>query len=321
MFREIEEQVLAEKPLSFRQAEELLNLEEQHCLELLALANRIRKHFQGNGVDLCAIINGKSGKCSENCAFCAQSAYHGVGIDTYDLLDKESILSRAKMLERAGSHRFAIVTSGRGIKAGKELDKLVDIFADLAKETSLGLCASLGIIDYSVAQRLKETGLQRYHHNVETASGFFSNICSTHTYAERIATIKVVQDVGLSVCSGGILGLGESKKQRVEMAWEIKNLAVDSVPLNFLNPIRGTPLEKQGVLNPWEALKTVAVFRLLMPKTNLRFCGGREVVLRDLQGLGMLAGANGLMLGNYLTTGGRKIEDDLEMLKDLGFSY
>jgi len=321
MFKDLEKQILGGTSLGFQQGEELLDLDESRCLELFSLANRVRKYFQGDRVDLCAIINGKSGKCSENCSFCAQSVHHSVKIATYELLDKESILARARLMEREGAHRFAVVTSGRGIAEGKELDKLVDIFAALARETNLGVCASLGILSLPVAQRLKEAGLQRYHHNVETAASFFPNICSTHSYQERIATIKAAQEAGMTVCSGGIFGLGESKKQRVEMAFEIKNLGVDSIPINILNPIIGTPLGDRNPLDLWDVLKTVAVFRLIMPRTNLRFCGGREFSLRDLQALGMLAGANGLMVGNYLTTNGRDVKDDLKMLTDLGFVY
>lgn len=321
MLKELEERIISGGEISFSEAEGLLEISDQSTLEVLAVANRIRKHFQGDGVELCSIINAKSGKCTENCAFCAQSIHHQVYIQAYQLLDREVILNRAKLMEKEGAHRFALVISGRGVKEGSELDRLVDVIAVLAKEVKLGLCASLGLLTPQAADRLKEAGLSRYHHNVETARSFFPRICSTHTYEERVETIKTVRKLGMSVCSGVIVGMGESKKQRVEMAREIKDLGVDSVPINILNPIKGTPLGERAAPNPWEILKTVAVFRLIMPRTNLRFCGGREINLRDLQALGMLAGANGLMIGNYLTTTGREPKTDLQMLVDLGFSF
>lgn len=319
MLKKLEELVKGGGVISFQEAEELLKLEQGQILELLAVANRVRKHFQGDQVDLCSIINVKSGKCSENCGFCAQSAHHQVSVEVYNLLDKATVSARASLMERAGAHRFALVSSGRGVKEGKELDKIIDLIVTLKQETSLTLCASLGLLTPGAAARLKESGLDRYHHNLETAESYFSEICTTHSYQDRIDTVKVAQEAGLTICSGVILGLGESQKQVIEVAEAIRRLEVDSVPLNILNPIKGTPLGNNPLMDPWQVLKIVAVFRLMMPKTNLRFCGGRETNLRDLQALGMLAGANGLMIGNYLTTAGREPEIDLQMLKDLGF--
>lgn len=319
MFKELEEFIKSGGIIGIQKAEKLLNLEQEQTLELLAVANRVRKHFQGDQVDLCSIINVKSGRCSENCAFCAQSAHHQVNIEVYDLLDREVVLARAKLMEQAGAQRFALVSSGRGIKEGKELDQIIDLIATLKRETNLSLCASLGLLTPDAAAKLKEAGLDRYHHNLETAESYYAKICSTHSYQDRINTIKIAQEVGLTVCSGVILGLGESQQQIIEVAEAIRELNVDSVPLNILNPIKGTPLGNNPLVDAWQVLKIVAVFRLMMPKTNLRFCGGRETSLRDLQALGMLAGANGLMIGNYLTTAGREPEIDLQMLNDLGF--
>jgi len=321
MLRELEERVIAGGELTVQEVLEVLELGTNETLELLAAANRIRQHFQGDKVDLCSIINVKSGKCSEDCAFCAQSVHHGVEIQTYELLDPDAVLVRAKLMEKVGAHRFALVSSGKGVNGGKEFEKILEIIAALKKETSLALCASLGLLTFDAATRLREAGLQRYHHNIETAESFFPQICSTHTYRERIATIKIAQEAGLSICSGVLIGLGENREQRMEMAYAIKELNVASVPFNVLNPIKGTPLGERVLLDPWEILKSLAAFRMIMPKTNLRLCGGREINLRDLQALGMLAGVNGLMIGNYLTTSGKEPIDDLKMLKDLGFSY
>jgi len=321
MLKELEQRIIAGGEVKLPEVLKVLEFGPSETLELLAVANRIRQHFQGDKADLCSIINVKSGKCSEDCAFCAQSAHHGVETQAYELLDKDSVLDRAKLMEKAGAHRFALVSSGRGVKGGKELERIIDIITALKKETSLSLCASLGLLTLDAAARLREAGLDRYHHNIETAESFFPQICSTHTYRERIATIEIAQKAGLSICSGVLIGLGENREQRMEMAYAIKELAVDSIPFNILNPIKGTPLGESAFLDPWEILKTLAAFRLIMPKTNLRLCGGREVNLGDLQVLGMLAGTNGLMIGNYLTTSGREPADDLKLLKDLGFTY
>lgn len=304
--------------------EEALNIlteSDSFDLNLLNRANEVRKKYQGDKVDLCSIINVKSGRCSEDCAYCAQSSFHHTDIKKYALLSKEEVLDKARLMEKAGARRFALVSSGRGLTEGRELDKIVDILYALKQETNLHLCASLGIAERSVLCRLKEAGLSRYHHNLETAASYYPSICTTHTFAERVNTVTAAKEAGLSVCSGVILGLGESRTQRIEVAESLRNLKVDSVPINILNPLPGTKLEKQQPLEVWEILKTLAVYRLMLPETNLRLCGGRELRLGDFQALAMLSGINGLMLGNYLTTKGRTPEIDLLMLKELGFTF
>lgn len=304
--------------------EEALNIlteSDSFDLNLLNRANEVRKKYQGDKVDLCSIINVKSGRCSEDCAYCAQSSFHHTDIKKYALLSKEEVLDKARLMEKAGAKRFALVSSGRGLTEGRELDKIVDILYALKQETNLHLCASLGIAERSVLCRLKEAGVSRYHHNLETAASYYPSICTTHTFAERVNTVIAAKEAGLSVCSGVILGLGESRTQRIEVAESLRNLKVDSVPINILNPLPGTKLEKQQPLEVWEILKTLAVYRLMLPETNLRLCGGRELRLGDFQALAMLSGINGLMLGNYLTTKGRTPEIDLLMLKELGFTF
>lgn len=304
--------------------EEALNIlteSDSFDLNLLNRANEVRKKYQGDKVDLCSIINVKSGRCSEDCAYCAQSSFHHTDIKKYALLSKEEVLDKARLMEKAGARRFALVSSGRGLTEGRELDKIVDILYALKQETNLHLCASLGIAERSVLCRLKEAGLSRYHHNLETAASYYPSICTTHTFAERVNTVIAAKEAGLSVCSGVILGLRESRTQRIEVAESLRNLKVDSVPINILNPLPGTKLEKQQPLEVWEILKTLAVYRLMLPETNLRLCGGRELRLGDFQALAMLSGINGLMLGNYLTTKGRTPEIDLLMLKELGFTF
>lgn len=288
----------------------------QDLWELLWAARQVSRNFHGNKVDLCSIINAKSGRCSEDCAFCAQSSHYQTGVAIYPLLSVEEILERAKVMESKGARRFSLVTSGRGIPGG-DFDKIIHIYNTLREKTGLGLCASLGIIDYKKALRLKEAGVSMYHHNIETSGSFYPEICRTHSFGERVETINSVREAGLTVCSGGIIGMGEKWEHRVEMAFQLKEMGISSVPLNLLTPIGGTPLWGRPVPAPLEALKTVAMFRLVLPGAVLRLAGGRESALRDLQSLALVSGVNGLMVGNYLTTGGRRVEDDLKMLEDL----
>lgn len=284
---------------------------------LLSGAGLIRDHHYGHGVRLCAIVNAKSGRCPEDCAFCAQSAHHHTRIETYALMEPPEILRQARQAEAMGARRFSIVTSGKALTEN-ELAKVVQALRLLKKETGLCLCASLGMLTREHAHQLKEAGLNRYHHNLETAPSFFSEICTTHRYEEDLDTLRCAREAGLEVCSGGIFGLGESPAQRLELAYTLKEVGVDSVALNFLNPIPGTPLEGAVTLTPLEILRSVALFRFILPDKDIRICGGREAGLRDLHPLVIWAGANGIMIGNYLTTQGRDHRADLRMIQDLG---
>ncbi|HEU0265650.1 MAG TPA: biotin synthase BioB, partial [Geobacterales bacterium] len=271
---------------------------------LLAEANGLRHHFFGDQVQLCAIINAKSGRCPENCAFCAQSGHHATTAPVYPLLDEEQILAGAREAEGLGASCFGIVTSGTTIRPGAELEQVCHTLRRIRKETSIAPSCSLGIIDAETAQLLKDAGATSYHHNLETSRSFFPSICSTHDYEEDVATIRIAKKAGLSVCSGGILGLGESMAQRIELAVTLRELQVDSVPLNFLTPVAGTPLADASFLTPQECLIIIALFRFLLPTTPIKVCGGREYNLRELQSWIFLAGASGTMTGNYLTTVG-----------------
>lgn len=305
--------------------EEALALEKVQGADLYflsAYASKIREVFNGDKVDLCSVVSVRTGGCQENCAFCAQSVHHQTDTKVEINLDEEDILKRAKAMEEAGVHRFDIVTSGKGYKLGDpEFTKILDIFRRLRKETSLKLCACLGGIGKEEARILRDTGVTRYNHNLETAKSFFSQIVSTHSYEEREKTIGVVKKIGMEVCSGGIIGMGETFAQRIEFAFALRELEVDSIPINILNPIPGTPLDGKEPLNPLEIIKTMAIFRMILPKPNIRFAGGREVSLKNLQVLGLISGINGMLTGNYLTTKGQGISVDLSMLEDIGLKY
>lgn len=287
---------------------------------LFAEASRVRDHHVGSAVHLCSIINAKSGRCAENCAFCAQSAHHDTGTPVYPLVDEDEIVRCAALAEKNGAGCYGIVTSGTSINKGDELDRVCRAVARIRTETGISPSCSLGIMDEETALRLKDAGMETYHHNLETARSFFPQICTTHDYEDDVATIRAAKKVGLKVCCGGIFGLGESFAQRIEMALTLRELNVDSVPLNFLNPVAGTRLESADNLTPLECLTIIAVYRFLLPDRRLSVCGGREKNLRELQSWMFLAGADGTMTGNYLTTPGRPPELDRQMLTDLELS-
>lgn len=284
---------------------------------LFAEAARIRDRFVGSSVFLCSIINAKSGRCAENCAFCAQSAHHDTGAQVYPLVDEDEMVRCAALAEQNGAGCYGIVTSGTSVNNADELDRICRTVTRIKAETGISPSCSLGIMDRETALRLKNAGMETYHHNIETARSFFPEICTTHDYEEDVATIRAAKAAGLRVCCGGIFGLGESFAQRIEMALTLRELDVDSIPLNFLNPVAGTRLENADNLTPLECLTIIAVYRFLLPDKRLSVCGGREKNLRELQSWMFLAGANGTMTGNYLTTPGRPPELDKQMLKDL----
>ncbi|MCT4534595.1 biotin synthase BioB [Halodesulfovibrio sp.] len=312
-----EEVVQSGKGVSRADAETLINLPESATLDLLAGAQRIRSSLTASPSFTCGIVNAKSGKCSENCSFCAQSKYHDTGAPIYPLLDPETLLTRAKELEAGGANRFGIVTSGMAL-SDNELDTICEAALAITTHTSIKVCGSLGQLSPDMATRLREAGFSSYHHNLETARSHFSAICNTHEYDEDIASVQNALKAGFRVCSGGILGLGENRNQRVELACTLRDLNVPSIPLNFLTPVKGTRLENQPLLAASEALRAITVFRFILPTQDILIAGGRENTLRDLQSLIPMAGANGLMIGNYLTTSGRSMHDDINMLTNLG---
>ncbi len=306
--------------ISYDEAVELIHTSDEDTMVLLAMADKIRQKFNGDEVDLCAIVNARSGKCSENCKFCAQSAHYDTGVTEYPFMDDDSILDAARKAKEAGAIRFSIVTSGRNTTNPREFEQILHVLRRIHDEVGIEICCSLGILEPEQAKKLKEVGVTRYHSNIETAPSNFPNICSTHSYEDKMYTLKNAREAGIRVCSGGIFNLQETLEQRVEMAFELKRLGVDSVPLNILNPIKNTPFQDNKPLNPLEILRTFAVFRFILPHAQIRTAGGREVNLRDLQAYALTGGLNGLMVGNYLTTEGRAPEEDLQMIRDLGLT-
>ena len=318
MIIEYAEKVLKGGEITSEEAVKLINVPDQDTMLLLAMADRIRQRFNGDEVDVCAIVNARSGRCPENCKFCAQSAHYHTGVTEYPLLSVEELVAAAKKAKAVGAVRFSIVTSGRGQSKADDFENILQALIRIKEEVGIEICTSLGILTPEQAIKLKEVGVTRYHANIETAPSHFPDICSTHSYEDKMSTIQAAKEAGIRVCSGGILGLNETPEQRVEMAFELKRLNIDSIPLNLLNQIEGTPFQNNKSLTPLEILRAFAVFRFILPKALIRTAGGREVNLRDLQALALNGGMNGIMVGGYLTTGGRRPEDDKTMLKDLG---
>jgi len=294
----------------------LLNATGAELTAVFAGAHWLREKQFGQRAELCSIINAKSGRCPENCACCAQSAHHQTDTPVYGLKSVEEILRGARAAEAEGAHCYGIVTSGTRISAGAEMAQILQALGRIRRETSIDPSASLGILDRETATALAAAGCVTYHHNLETARSFFPRICTTHDYEEDVETVRVAKAAGMKVCCGGIFGLGESLDQRYELGLTLRQLEVDSVPLNFLNPIEGTPLAGQACLTPMDCLRVIALFRYLMPSQSISVCGGREPNLRDFQSWIFMAGASGTMIGNYLTTSGRNREIDLQMFKD-----
>lgn len=288
--------------------------------DLFATATRVRERFHGDNVDICSIVNAKSGACGENCSFCAQSSRHSTGAPVYPLISVDQMGKAAESAKKNGAKRFCIVTSGRGIDSDEDLKNIAQGIGRV-RDAGLSPCATLGALSKQQLAYLKSAGLHRYHHNIETSREFFPNICTSHTYDERITLLQQGRALGLSLCSGGILGMGESMEDRIRMALALREAEVDSVPLNFLMPIAGTPMEKVAAITPLEALLSIALFRLLLPSKQIRICGGRGTALRSLHPLIFMAGADGFLIGNYLTTTGPDPADDLRMLSDLGLQH
>ncbi len=319
--QKLTDKILSGGSATHSEAQTISGLEgHEELFMLLFHANTIRNHFRSSVIQLCAIVNAKSGRCSEDCIFCAQSSYYNTSVKQYSLIDMDSILEAATIAQQNGASRFSIVTSGKRVSP-RELKKICDALGAISQQGTVIPCASLGILSRGQLQMLQEAGLTRYHHNLETAPSFFRSICSTHRFDERVQTVRLAQQIGLEICAGGIFGLGETREQRVELAFTLRDLGVDSVPLNFLHPIPGTPAANLSPPDPLDILKTVALFRFILPRTEIRICGGREVGLRTLQPLVYLAGADGIMIGNYLTTSGRSPAIDLQEIKDLGLTY
>jgi biotin synthase len=287
--------------------------------DLLAWANRIREHFKGNKVHLCSIVNAKAGGCSENCSFCAQSSFHQTGSPRYGFVDPEPVQQAADEAHQHGVTAVGLVAAWKGLNEGPMLDEVCDRIRDLAASGKTRADASLGIIkNQRVADRLKAAGLECYGHNLESSRRFFPQHCTTHTFDDRLETIGYLKKAGINICSGGIIGMGETREDRCDLALTLREIGANVVPINILNPIPGTPFAGNPKLPPLEILQTIACFRFILPRQEIMIAGGRTVNLRDLQSMIFMAGASALMVGNYLTTLNQPVEKDLQMLRDLG---
>jgi len=282
--------------------------------------NRLRDHFKGNDVKICSIVNAKAGRCEEDCSFCSQSSQFKTDSPEYELLDVEKIVTAAKEAEAFGSNEFSIVTSGTALDNREELERIIEAIKRIKKETALETCCSLGLMSLEHMKELKAAGLDRCHHNLETAASHFKKIVTTHSYEDEILAVNNAKEAGLKVCVGGIFGMGESFAQRVELAIDIRELKTQSFPINFLKPLEGTALESMGLMEHYEALRTIAMLRLVLPTIDLFVCGGREEVFTNNQEQLFAAGANGILGGNYLTTKGEDPKRDIEMIENLGLN-
>jgi biotin synthase len=317
---ELGRRVLTGGGLTREEGQWLFRLESRSDIyELLGWANRIREHFKGNKIHLCSIVNIKAGGCPEDCRFCAQAAAFPTNSPRHALADSEPVLRAAAEAKANGVAALGLVAAWRELKEGSILDEVCRRLEELRATGQARPDGSLGMIkSQKVADRLKRAGVECYNHNLETSRRFFPQVCTTHSYEDRIQTIRLLKQAGIRICSGGILGMGETAEDRCELAFALKELGADIVPINFLNPIPGTPFANQEPLTPLELLKSVACFRFILPGREIIIAGGRTANLRDVQSLVFMAGASGLMVGNYLTTLNQPVAQDLQMLKDLG---
>lgn len=314
MINKLKDKILSGYNITYNEA---LSLIETPLNELLEAADEIRKHFCSNIFDICSIINAKSGKCSENCKFCAQSAHYKTNISEYPLLDKEKIVENALYMAEKGVLRFSIVTSGKAL-TDKDVEILADTIKEIKSKSNISICASLGLLTDENFKKLKDAGLERVHNNLESSKNFFSSVCTTHTFDDKINALKVALQSGLSVCSGGIIGLGESMQDRIDLAFSLKELGIKSVPLNILSPVKGTPYENNKPLSEEEILKTISIFRFILPDAFIRLAGGRAL-LSDKGKKAFLSGANAAITGDMLTTYGISVDTDMQIIKETGY--
>ena len=310
---------LTEKVLNGGQIteEEALKLYDEPLEELCESADRIRRHFCGSRFDLCTFINGKSGRCSENCRFCAQSAHNHTGVTEYPLLPDDEIVAQAKRDHEQGVLRYSIVTSGKRLSDG-EVERMCGVIRRIRSEVGIQVCVSFGLLNEEQYRKLKEAGASRVHNNLETSGENFANVCTTHTFEDKVSAIRAAQAAGLAVCSGGIMGLGETPKDRISMAMSLRELGIKSVPVNMLNPIPGTPFEKNPRLTADDMRRIVAVYRFILPEASIRLAGGRGLLEDKGKGC-FVSGANAAISGDMLTTAGITTKTDLEMLEELGY--
>lgn len=315
---EIKAAALAGKGASREEAEWLAEYPDLD--KLCDAANEISRRWLGSNVDSCSIVNARSGRCGEDCKWCAQASRHNTGCETYNFLDAEEVMRAASANEEAGIRRFSLVTSGRTV-AKSDLEKFCEVIRQLSADTDLYLCASMGLLGEEEMKMLKDAGVKRYHCNMETSSKFFKTLCTTHTPEDKMRTIAAARKCGLEVCSGGIIGMGESLADRLDFAFELRELDVDSVPINILNPIKGTPLQDTPLISEEEIIRTVALFRFILPRKSLRFAGGRMRLSHESMLRIMTGGMNGVLMGDMLTTVSNTIADDRVLFREAGMNF
>ncbi|WP_372714095.1 biotin synthase BioB [Ilyobacter sp.] len=312
--RFINEEITKEEAL------ELFKVKGSELTELFSVANEIREKYCGNVIHTCTISNAKSGECEEDCKFCAQSAHYKTNLTTYDLKEKDILMSEYKRAEKLGSTKFGVVTSGRSIKKGtEEYDSIKEFVRDAKKENiNTNICCSIGLLDEEELSELKEAGVTRFHSNMQTSINSYNKIvATTHKIDDRIATIKAAKNIGMEVCSGGIIGMGETWEDRIDMAFTLKELKVDGIPVNILNPIEGTPMGDREHLSMDEILKTIAIYRIILKDRVIKIGAGREGILKDFMGMAFMSGANGMLVGGYLTVKGRTSEEDFVFMENV----
>lgn len=315
MIEVLKEKVLNGGQISREEAVELSKEEDKQSL--YRAAGEIRDKLAGRRFDTCSIINARSGRCSEDCKWCAQSAFFKTDIEEYELVSEKVCLEMAKLNDEYGVDKFSFVTSGRTL-SDRNIDRLCEYARKIKENSSLHLCASMGLLNKAQLQKLLDAGIRRYHCNLETSSAYFPSLCTTHSVEEKIRTIRAAQEIGMEVCSGGIIGMGESMEDRIDLAITLRELNIKSIPLNVLNPIPGTPLEETPALSDEEVLTTIAVFRFIHPDAYLRFAGGR-MLIAHIETEAIQAGINAAIVGDLLTTVGSKVREDMEKVKEMGF--
>lgn len=316
-YQQLADRVLQGDAISREDALSILQAPDLDVLSILAAGFRIRHHYFGKSVQLYFLMNAKSGLCPEDCHYCSQSKISTAPVPKYNILQREKLMDAAKLAHERGAKTYCLVISARGPNE-REMSAVEQIVPEIKEQYGLDICACLGLLSQEQADRLKACGVDRVNHNLNTSEDFYDDICSTHTYADRVQTLRHVRDAGMEMCSGGIIGMGEKHEDIVSMAFDLRELGVQSIPLNFLNAIEGTPLEGNADLSPMDCLKALAMFRFVNPDRELRISGGREIHLRSLQPLGLYV-ANSLFVGDYLTTKGQPPQADYDMIRDMGF--
>ena len=318
--KSIKKKILSGGQLSENEAMSLASVDTAHEKELFEAAAEITKRFGSRDFDSCSIINARSGRCGEDCKWCAQSARHHTDIEVYPMVDRDTCMKMADYNRSRGIGRFSMVTSGRSL-SGEALEKACGYYRELSEKGGMGLCASMGLLDADSLRRLREAGVERYHCNLETAPSHFPTLCTTHSIEDKIRTIEAAREAGLEICSGGIIGMGETRRQRIEFALTLRRVDPVSIPINILVPIPGTPLEGSEPLSGREILLTVAIFRMIHPRAVLRFAGGRATIAKEIQREALRTGINGSIMGDLLTTIGSQIDEDIEMIRSCGYNF